>query len=156
MGTTDGCTDGTETRDGLPFVDEHTVLVPAPRPRVWAALESPRVTSLRLTEGGLPARMLGTSPPAGFEVAQSSPPERLALAGRHRFSRYLLVFELADTGDGGTRLAARTFAAFPGARGRLYRVLVIGTRIHVLATRRILRSVRRLSVEPTAPGDPAA
>ena len=147
MGTTDGRTDDAGGQDGLPFVDEHTILISVPRARVWTALERHRLTAVRLTEGGLPAKILGTSPPAGFEVAQSSPPERLILAGRHRFSRYRLVLTLTDTGHGETRLSARTYATFPGARGRVYRALVIGTRLHVLATRRILRSVRRLGTE---------
>jgi hypothetical protein len=43
-------------------------------------------------------------------------------------------------------LTATTRAAFPGARGRAYRALVIGTRAHVLATRHMLHAVRRLSL----------
>ena len=40
-------------------------------------------------------------------------------------------------------LRAHTFARFPGPHGRVYRLLVIDSRAHVLATRRILASVRR-------------
>ena len=40
-------------------------------------------------------------------------------------------------------LGAETRAEFPGKTGRLYRTAVIGTRGHVLATRSVLRTVRR-------------
>ena len=68
------------------------------------------------------------------------------MAGRHRFSHYRLVFELVDAADDETHLSARTYAEFPGLRGRVYRALVIGTRLHVLATNQILRSVRRAAL----------
>jgi hypothetical protein len=67
----------------------------------------------------------------------------LALEGRHRFSRYALTFRIDDLGDGASRLRAETRAEFPGARGSVYRALVIGTRGHTLATRRMLNSVGR-------------
>ena len=127
----------------LPYLDEHAVTIAAPRERVWTALRQYAATQLRVTRGGLLARALGTEPPAGFEVAESMPHQRLALTGRHRFSRYLLAFDLADTPDGATRLRATSYAAFPGPHGRVYHTLVIGTRLHVLATTHILRSVRR-------------
>jgi hypothetical protein len=44
--------------------------------------------------------------------------------------------------DGG-RLHARTQAAFPGLRGRLYRAAVIGSGGHRIITRRLLRQVAR-------------
>ena len=75
----------------------------------------------------------------------AAPHERLTLTGRHHFSRYLLVFDLGDAPDGATRLRATSYAAFPGPHGRVYRTLVIGTRLHVVATTHILRSVRRLT-----------
>jgi hypothetical protein len=75
------------------------------------------------------------------------PASRLALAGRHRFSRYRLTFELTDDGEGTTQLRARTYALFPGVGGQVYRVLIIGSRAHVVATRHMLRSVRRLSLK---------
>jgi hypothetical protein len=67
----------------------------------------------------------------------------LALAGRHRFSVYLLSFRLEDAGSGRTRLVAETRAAFPGLKGSVYRALVIGTRMHVVVTRRILSATKR-------------
>ncbi len=133
--------------DALPYVDEHAVDIPASRAVVWAALERHVASSLRRAEGFPLTRVLGTEPRAGFAVAERSPAERLTLTGRHRFSRYALAFVLADAGNGATRVRARTYAAFPGVHGRVYRALVIGTRAHVVATNHILRSVRRLSLE---------
>ena len=50
------------------------------------------------------------------------------MAGRHRFSRYRLLFALAaDSRDGATRLSATTYAAFPGPHGAAYRFVVIGS-----------------------------
>ena len=92
------------------------------------------------------AWLLGTQPRAGFEVEREIQGEQLVMAGRHRFSRYRLVFELVDTADNETQLSARTYAEFPGLRGRAYRALVISTRVHVLATNQILRSVRRAAL----------
>jgi hypothetical protein len=129
----------------LPYLDEHTLTIAAPRDRVWTALQRYAATQLRVAPDGLLARALGTDPPAGFEVADSTPHERLTLTGRHHFSRYLLVFDLGDAPDGATRLRATSYAAFPGPHGRVYRTLVIGTRLHVVATNHILRSVRRLT-----------
>jgi hypothetical protein len=131
----------------LPYVDEHAVRIPVPRDVVWTALERYVASALRSAEGSPLTRILGTEPRAGFEVSERVPAERLALAGRHRFSRYLLVFVLADAADGDTQLRAQTYAVFPGLHGSAYRALVIGTRFHVLATNRLLRAVRRRSIE---------
>jgi len=129
----------------LPYVDEHAITIAVPRDRVWAALRCYAATSIGVSPASPLARILGTVPRSGFEVAHAVPAEMLALAGRHRFSRYALVFELADVAGSGTVLSAKTYAAFPGLRGRAYRALVIGTRAHVLATGHMLRNVRRLS-----------
>jgi hypothetical protein len=148
--TTDGAASDKGEIDALPFVDEHTVKIAASRDAVWTALRRYVATSLRVGNGGPLAKILGTRPPAGFEVAESRPNERLTLVGRHRFSRYMLAFELTDASDRVTLLSARTHAAFPGVHGRVYRALVIGTHAHVIATRHVLRSIRRLAVGPTA------
>jgi hypothetical protein len=68
----------------------------------------------------------------------------VVLAGRHRFSRYELTL-LIESEAGGSRstLRAQTNAAFPGLHGRLYRLAVIGTRAHVVATRGILQTFKR-------------
>lgn len=78
----------------------------------------------------------------GFRVTGSDPPRRLALEGRHRFSRYRLAFEIEPAGEG-SRIRAVTHAEFPGARGALYRALVIGSGGHRIVTRRILNSIAR-------------
>lgn len=130
----------------LPFVDEHTLRIEAPRERVWPVLERYAEKALTTPDRGLLATLLGTEPRSGFAVASSVPGERLELAGRHRFSRYELVFELTDAGDGtATRLHGLTYAVFPGLHGRLYRALVIGTRLHVVATRRMMGAVARIA-----------
>jgi hypothetical protein len=124
-----------------PFIDEHVVDVAAPRDRVWAGLQ--RYVERTLTTGGVPLQwLLGTEPAAGFAVAASVPGERLELAGRHRFARYVLAFELRDGPPGITRVAARSFAEFPGPHGRAYRALVVDSRLHVVATRWLLRRIR--------------
>jgi hypothetical protein len=79
----------------------------------------------------------------GFHIAVLEEPSELALAGRHRFSDYALVFRLEELGANRTRLRAETRAEFPGVKGRIYRAMVIGTRGHVLATRRLLGAVQR-------------
>jgi hypothetical protein len=133
--------------DELPYVDEHAISIAAPRELVWSVLQHYASTSLRIPQG--PARLLGTEPPAGFEVAESAPTQSLTLVGRHRFSRYMLAFDLTDGGEGATQLRARTYAQFPGLRGQAYRALVIGTHAHVVATKHLLRKIRRRSLEST-------
>jgi hypothetical protein len=147
---TDGVSNAEHENGGLPFVDDHAITIAAPRDVVWAALERYVATSLRLGEHGPLAWILGTQPVAGFEVSDSRPTARLTLIGRHRFSRYMLAFDLADASDGITRLSAKTYAAFPGVHGRIYRALVIGTGAHAVATDRIVRSIRRLAMNSTA------
>lgn len=110
---------------------------------------------LRRTEDGLLTRVLGAEPRAGFEIAERASPDRLALVGRHRFAHYQLAFDLTEAAGGTTHLRATTHAEFPGVRGRIYRALVIGTRLHVVATTRILRAIRRCA-ESIAAAVPAA
>ena len=130
----------------LPFVDVHSIRVAAPAEVVWSALESYVGTSLHRAERHPLTWILGTQPRAGFRIEDRTPPALLALAGRHRFSQYRLVFELTGTAEATTELRATTYAAFPGLHGRLYRALVIGTRGHVLGVKQMLRSVERASV----------
>jgi hypothetical protein len=125
-----------------PFIDEHVIAVAAPRERVWAGLL--RYADRNLLSGNeVLHQLLGTDPPAGFAISEKVPLELLELAGRHRFSHYGLAFELRDAGPGRTRIAARSFAEFPGLHGRIYRALVIGSRLHVVATRGMLSAIRR-------------
>jgi len=149
--------------DALPFLDEHGVEVEAPPDAVWKALCRVAEGSFSSSFAGRFARLVGceSTGPSGprplaegsafpaFVVARAEPGSQLALAGRHRYSDYALVFHLE--GDGGTtRLRAETRAQFPGTGGRLYRAAVIGTRGHVLVTMRLLTAVkRRAELAPT-------
>jgi hypothetical protein len=135
-------------RGELPYADEHAITIAASRSRVWSALQRYTATSLLIPEGSPIARLLGTQPRAGFEVLDSAPAHSLMLAGRHRFARCRLTFDLTDAAEGGTRLRAQTCALLPGACDQVYRVLVVSTRAHTAATTHILRSVRRLSLAP--------
>lgn len=141
--------------EALPYIDEHAVGVHATERETWDALletlpkllDTPlarRVGSLLGVEHRNPAGELGTigSTLPGFVCARAVEPSVLALLGEHRFSRYALIFRVERTA-GGTRLRAETRAEFPGGKGRAYRALVIGTRGHVLAVRRVLRQVKR-------------
>jgi hypothetical protein len=138
----------------LPFVDEHRILTSAPVDVVWDRLlvrlaradSSParaygRIVGVepRRASGRLPA--VGATLP-GFVVAEVDRMRLLRLSGRHRFSRYAWTFTLEPT-PSGTRVAATTHARFPGALGRLYRAAVIGTGVHQILVRRLLRSVAR-------------
>ena len=141
----------------LPYVDELPIEIGADREATWAALLRVVEGSFASARGRGPARLLacedtelaGPRPLAkgsafpGFHVESAEPPSELALAGRHRFSTYLLSFRLEDASGGRTRLVAETRAAFPGLKGSVYRALVIGTRMHVLITRRLLSATKR-------------
>lgn len=132
----------------LPYIDEHVTDVHASRDQVWAALAG--VLRGNLGGGTGLARVLGCDPARGtpefdgrigqavpgFRVVETDPGRRLALAGRHRFSRYQLTFVLDDD-----RLRAQTHATFPGVLGRLYRAAVIGSGGHRVVTRRLLRQI---------------
>ena len=142
--------------ESLPFVDEHHIEIAAPPDAVWDALvvqlrglahgRSRRRMARRLgckqTETRGEVGAIGSTIP-GFLVTRSIRPAVLALMGQHRFSRYALIFRIAEKPSGLVLLSAQTRAEFPGAKGRTYRGLVIGTRGHVLVTTSMLRSVRK-------------
>jgi hypothetical protein len=86
------------------------------------------------------SRLWGCDPPHAFAVVDEQRPHLVVVAGKHRFSRYGIVFRIAACAAGST-LSAETRAEFPGVSGRTYRALVIGTGGHVVATRRMLRSI---------------
>jgi hypothetical protein len=147
------------TADGLPHVDEHSAVIEAGADAAWDALL--RVAEGTVSAGAAPhlARALGCADVAaagprplaegsvvpGFHVAEADAPRELALVGSHRFSNYALLFHLDDLGSGRTRVRAETRAEFPGFKGSAYRAMVIGTRMHVLVTRRMLGGVKRLA-----------
>lgn len=143
--------------DRLPFVDELSTEISAVSEASWEALL--RVVEATMSGAATPrlARLLGCAdvepsgprPLAagaaipGFHVDVAEEPRELALGGSHRFSRYALIFRLDDLDAGRTRLRAETRAEFPGLKGSAYRAMVIGTRGHVVVTKRILDAVRR-------------
>ena len=141
----------------LPFIDEHALAIDASREQVWDALLKVAAGSFGGRGPATVARLLACRPSAsagprpltvgstipGFSVTGAEPGSRLVLAGRHRFSRYELVFTLREDAHSGTRLGAETHAEFPGIHGRAYRAAVIGTRGHVVVVRRMLSAVAR-------------
>jgi hypothetical protein len=141
----------------LPHVDEHSAIVDAGREVTWEALL--RAAEAMVSAAAAPryARLVGCADTAasgprplvrgssfpGFHVVTAEAPDELALAGSHRFSDYALIFRLDELGDGRTRVRAETRAEFPGLKGGVYKALVIGTRMHVFVTRRVLSGVKR-------------
>ena len=125
----------------LPHIDDHELRIDAPADVVYPVLRE-YVDSIGAKEERVLALLLGTDPPSGFEVVEEVPGRLVRLAGRHRFSRYQLLFEL-DEVPGGVILRARSYGEFPGLRGRVYRAAVIGSRGHVVATRHLLKQVQR-------------
>ena len=126
----------------LPFVDEHSVEIQAPREAVWAALWA---VLCRTFGGSRGSRLFGravgvrdTEPILGFRVAEEEPGRLLVLEGRHRFADYRLTFRYEDG-----RLSATTHSAFPGPHGRVYRALILPTGFHARVVGQILAAVRR-------------
>ncbi len=142
------------TRSGptteLPLIDVHAVTVRADQEQTWDAIADV-ASSTGGRFGPLVARALGCSNTdsdfprtvVGFRVADAARPTVLCLRGEHRFSRYQLQFTIEAPHKGTTILRAESRAEFPGTLGRIYRVLVIGTRGHVVAVRRLLNTIRR-------------
>ena len=142
--------------ESLPFVDEHSVTIVASPEEVWEALlatvseatanrPGPRISRLlgcQQTEiTGRPGQIGSTMP--GFVVTRSIRPAVLALMGQHRFSRYALILRITETPLEPVVLSAETRAEFPGRRGDAYRTAVLRSGGHWIATRAMLRSVRR-------------
>jgi hypothetical protein len=149
---------GTDAAEALPFIDEHSLEIDAPPERVWKALMPVVAGSVNGRAKELFAGLVGVrdrrasgrleeagSTIVGFRVADVQAASLLALAGRHRFSDYELIFHIDDLGNGRSRLRAETRAAFPGLRGEVYRTIVIRTRAHVLMVKRMLGAVARRS-----------
>jgi hypothetical protein len=135
----------------LPFIDEHRVHVRAPVERTWDAIAK---LTRRLAERPAPRAFVSLwrlEPPSGFAITSSSP-EGVTLVGHHRFARYELAFRLFPTDDG-VEVCGRTSAEFPGAAGRLYRALVIGSGGHGVAVGAMLRRIRQAAEQ--APSSPS-
>jgi hypothetical protein len=115
----------------LPYIDEHAITIDANRDETWSAL----------------LRVMCRDPhdpstaPIGFVLDEARYPERFALKGRHPFAVYRWVFELDAAPAGRTRVRSATWAAFPGAHGKIYRALVIGTGGHRVAVRWTLKRI---------------
>lgn len=143
--------------DGLPFIDRLTVGVEADRETTWSALVEVLTRSLESRSSRFGARLLGSSvleasgprpieagaTLPGFRVVAVERPAGLTLDGSHWFARHEMTFEIASSGTDCSELSVVTRAEFPGPVGTVYRGLVIGSGGHVLATRRLLNSVRR-------------
>jgi hypothetical protein len=115
----------------LPYIDEHAISVDASRGATWSAL-----LSVLCRNPSDPATV-----PPGFAMDEATPPARFVLKGRHPFSVYRWGFELDDEGPLHTRLRSQTWAAFPGLHGKVYRALVIGTGLHRIVVRLMLRRI---------------
>jgi hypothetical protein len=139
----------------LPYLDEHATVIAAGVDDVWAALietlegtfSRPRAARFARAVGCAERTASGPRPLAegstvpGFRVGAAAPGSELVLEGRHRFATYVLTFRLEPVDAGRSRLRAESRAAFPGLAGGAYRLLVVGTRGHVVVTRRLLSAV---------------
>lgn len=136
----DGFRRAAEGLDRPAYVDEHGRDLDVPVTRAWEAVRGFADDLLARGAGSALTGLLATDPRAGFAVTEEQPPHLLSLAGRHRFSDYVLDLRVSPRGDG-SRLTAVTYADFPGARGRAYRAAVVGSRGHAAAVRRILAGI---------------
>ena len=148
------------TDSDVPFVDEHDVMIDVPAEVVWESLVqqvsglfgghlAPRYARAvgcddQSIGGPRPLAQGSTLP--GFHVETFASPSELVLAGRHRFSTYVLRFQVEAISPTRSRLRAETRAAFPGVAGGIYRLAVIGTGGHAVAVRRILTQVKRATM----------
>ncbi|GAA4700020.1 Polyketide cyclase / dehydrase and lipid transport [Promicromonospora umidemergens] len=135
------------------YRDVRATTIGAPPEAVWRAvldqvevLGQPdwyvRAINCRDTRASGPRPLAAGSVVPGFQVTAADPPGCLVLDGVHRFSVYTLTFRLVPDGDG-TRLEAHTDATFPGVLGAVYRLLVIDSRLHKVATWSIVKRIRR-------------
>lgn len=138
----------------LPYLDEHSLLIAGTSDRVWDALgdlsfSGPVVEAYARLIGCEDTRPSGPRPLAegsafpGFRVVECERASRLALAGRHRFARYALIFTVSPAGPGTIRLTAESRTEFPGMHGRVYRFLLMRSGAHVFFVRQMLKIVRR-------------
>jgi hypothetical protein len=126
----------------LPFVDEHSVEIPAAPEAVW---DAPWAVLRRSFGGTRGSRLFGravgvrdTEPIVGFHVVEEERGRSLVLEGEHRFAQYRWTFRFENG-----RLSAATHAAFPGPHGKVYRTLILPTGFHARVVKRVLEAVRR-------------
>lgn len=141
----------------LPHVDERETEVAIDVDDIWPVLIEILDRAFSRAGVGTYARVVGCddctasgprplgegSTIPGFRIVAAVPGAELVLAGRHRFSSYALIFRLEQVSAHRSRLRAESRAAFSGLAGGLYRLLVIGTRGHVVAVRRLLSAIGR-------------
>jgi hypothetical protein len=140
----------------LPPLDVHATNVATGVENVWPAVletvdrafSGPWAGRYARVVGCVPRSASGPRPLAegstlpGFRVVAAIPESELVLEGRHRFASYGLIVRLEPLGTDRSRLTAETRAAFPGRAGALYRLLVVGTGVHVIAVRRLLSHMK--------------
>jgi hypothetical protein len=140
----------------LPPIDEHAIEIEAPAEAAWDALFPILERSFDRPKARRYAERVGAAVTAargdlhhpggtlpGFTVIRAIEPVMLALAGRHRFSQYAVVFRIDLLPGQRSQVRLETRAEFFGRKGRLYRAGVIGTRGHVLLVNRMLRAIKR-------------
>ena len=142
--------------DALPLVDRHGFRTTVQPEQVWAALAPTLMAAFGKRRSRTFAKALGCrerrlSRPflmengdklVGFRVLASRPPEELVLEGEHHFASYALIFRIGSR-DGITTVTIETRATFPGAKGYVYRELVVATGLHAQIVRRLLKGLRR-------------
>lgn len=136
----DGFRRAAENLDRPAYVDEHSTTLDVPVARAWEAVRRFADDLLERGTGSRLAALLAADPSAGFAVVDEQAPHLLSLAGRHRFSDYVLDLRVSRREER-SRVTAVTYADFPGLRGRAYRGAVVGSRGHALAVRRILAGI---------------
>jgi hypothetical protein len=148
--------------DDLPRLDERAVVVAAAPDAAWhaalrtfrSAFAAPAARAAARLLGCQPAGISGWDRPVpgstvpGFRVVTAEPPTLLVVAGRHRFSRYGIAVRISPA-ERGSRVSVESRATFPGPHGALYRLAVVGSGVHVLAVRRLLRQVAREAARRT-------
>lgn len=129
------------TRDTLDLLDVHERTVPATPARTWLGVVRFVRRELLSQPNAALGAVLGISAGTGWTVSREDPADRsLRVEGRHRFARYAIDFAVLPAGADAT-VRATSFAEFLGPAGRVYRHLVVSTRLHVLATNWLLRRV---------------
>lgn len=130
--------------DAPPAAVWNALLDACPRPhgagvlKLWAVLWGADPPA----SNGLAAHVIGAERP-GLVVREVVAPATWAVAGRHRFARYQVVFRIEPAGGTGSRLTIETYAAFRGRAGRLYRHATVGLGPHTFVVRGLLGYLRR-------------
>jgi hypothetical protein len=139
----------------LPFLDQHERLVIRPPAETFTAMCDVLASSLSGRFARAYGRLVRSAPNpsafrpglvtgdelVGFTVEQIAPPQRVVMAGRHRFARYRLEITVTPVTATTSRVAMRTSADFPGRAGSLYRLGIVTSGGHMAVTRMLLRRI---------------